>query len=303
VISNSEARTRHNAGGPASVAADRHTTSMLLFRSGDHGIKAVPLGLVARLEQIAHSRIETASGAPVTQYRGCLMRLLPMSGHLDATRTEHAVLVFSDQNSQGEQRMGLIVDEIVDVVEERLNIELAHAKEGTLGTAIIAGRATDVIDTSYWLTKAEPNWFDSHSTTLREHSAAHVLVVEDSHFFRQMIVPVLQAAGYAVTAAPDAARALAMREAGRQFDAIISDIDMPDMDGLAFAREIRAGGAWADLPVIALSALVREADVEAGRSAGFTDYVSKSAKTALLTSLRECLAISPGSEEVARLVA
>ncbi len=303
VASSNEGRPRQASPAQFSLPHAGETTSMLLFRAGDNGIKAVPLGLVARLEQIAQDRIETASGVPVTQYRGRLMRLLPMSGAFDLTRSEQPVLVFSDQNGRGEQRMGLVVDEIVDVVEDRLNIELAYAREGILGTAIIAGRATDVIDTSYWLTKADPSWFHDRSTIANRQRQAHVLVVEDSAFFRQMIIPVLQAAGYAVSSAPDAARALAMREAGRQFDAIISDIEMPDMDGLDFVRAIRLGGAWAELPVIALSSLVREDDVEAGRDAGFTDYVSKSAKGDLIASLQQCLAVASAQHETARLVA
>jgi two-component system chemotaxis sensor kinase CheA len=145
-----------------------------------------------------------------------------------------------------------------------------------------------VIDTSVWLTRAEPGWFDHAASTLAE-QGRRVLVVEDSAFFRQMIVPVLQAAGYSVTAVPDATRALALRDAGRMFDAIISDIEMPDMDGLSFVRAIRAGIAWTSLPVIALTGKLGERDVEIGREAGFTDYVGKGAREALLSSLRQCL--------------
>ena len=72
-----------------------------------------------------------------------------------------------------------------------------------------------------------------------------MLVVEDSDFFRQLVTPILGAAGYRVTAASSAAEALRLREAGAMFDAIVSDIEMPDMDGLDFARAVRAGGPWA----------------------------------------------------------
>ena len=293
-----------------SHATEQDHVAMLLFRAGDAGIKAVPLSLIARLENLPRERIETASGVPVTQYRGRLMRLLPMSGRMDFERGEVPVLVFSDHatsdhatSGQSERRMGLVVDEIVDVVEDRLQIELAQARPGILGTAVIAGRATDIIDTSFWLTQAEPDWFEHRGAESGQRSA-RLLVVEDSDFFRQMIVPVLQAAGYAVTAVQDAARALALRDAGREFDAIISDIEMPDMDGLAFVRALRADGKWAALPVIALSGRLDERDVEQGRDAGFTDYVGKGAKDHLLASLRECLGQQTDhGSEMLRLVA
>jgi two-component system chemotaxis sensor kinase CheA len=73
------------------------------------------------------------------------------------------------------------------------------------------------------------------------------------------------------------------------FEVIVSDIEMPGMDGLDFARKVRDSGPWRDLPMIALSGRTSGADVERGRSAGFSDYVAKSAGADLLASLRQCL--------------
>jgi two-component system chemotaxis sensor kinase CheA len=115
-------------------------------------------------------------------------------------------------------------------------------------------------------------------------------MVDDSDFFRQLMVPTLGAAGFRVTAVGSAAEALRLRDAGTQFDAIISDIEMPNMDGLAFARAVRAGGPWTDVPLIALTAHSDEPHVEAGRDAGFTDYVAKFEREAVVASLRACLA-------------
>lgn len=125
-----------------------------------------------------------------------------------------------------------------------------------------------------------------------ERAQEQVLVVGDSSFFRQLLLPTLSAAGYHVTATDGAVQALALREAGQTFDAIVSDIEIPELDGLAFARQIRGGGAWAGVPLIALIALSGRntpADVEAGRRAGFDDYVAKADRGALLDSLKRCL--------------
>ena len=130
-------------------------TAMLLFRAGGEQKLAVPLGLVARLEDIPRDKIEISCGAPVTQYRGKLMPLVALSDNLDTEKPRQSVLVFND----GDRTMGLMVDEIVDVVEDRLNIELSGARPGLLGSAVIAGHATDVIDTGYWLTQASQDWF------------------------------------------------------------------------------------------------------------------------------------------------
>ena len=102
-------------------------------------------------------------------------------------------------------------------------------------------------------------------------------------------MPALSAEGFEVTAAGSAAEALRLREAGLMIDAIVSDIEMPDMDGLAFARCVREGGAWAALPMIALSGRASPADEARGREAGFTDYCYKFEREMLMQSLKHCL--------------
>ncbi len=261
-------------------------TAMLVFRAGGEQKMAVPLGLVARLEDIPRDKIETSCGASVTQYRGKLMPLVPLAANPDNVKPRQSVLVFND----GDRSMGLMVDEIIDVIEDHLNIELSGARPGLLGTAVIGGSATDVIDTGHWLTLAWRDWFHGSAQTADRPKTRRVLVVEDSNFFRQLLTPILGAAGYRVTAAPSAAEALRLRDSGAMFDVIVSDITMPDMDGLDFARTVRAGGPWSALPMIALSARAEPRDIEAGRDAGFTDYVAKFQREALIVSLRQCLA-------------
>jgi two-component system, chemotaxis family, sensor kinase CheA len=270
--------TIENAG-----SADR--MALLLFRVNGAERMAVPLNLVARLENIARDKIELSSGSPVTQYRGKLMPLVSLTNHEDASTPSQSLLVFAD----GDHSMGLMVDEIIDVVEDRLDIELGSARSGTLGTAVIAGQATDVLDTGYWLTLAWRDWFSANPRSANA-PTHHVLVVEDSAFFRNLLVPSLTAAGFKVTAAASASEALRLREAGRMFNAIVSDIEMPDMDGLAFARTVRASGPWANLPMIALSSHADPGQVEAGRDAGFTDYVAKIQRDQIIESLRQCMA-------------
>jgi two-component system chemotaxis sensor kinase CheA len=261
--------------------------SLLLFRAGgEANLRAVPLSLVARLEDIPRDRIEASSAGFVTQYRGKLMPLVAVEGagppaEVDDTQP---ILVFAE----GGRSMGLMVDAIVDVVHDRLRVELGSSTPGLLGTAVIAGQAADVLDTAFWLNRAWKDWLDDQPAPTAQ--KRRLLLVEDSDFFRHLLVPCLDTAGYDVTSAASAEEALKLREAGLAFDAIVSDIEMPGMDGLDFARRVRSGGIWADLPMIALTGKTSHADVERGRAAGFTDYVAKSASAELLASLRECLA-------------
>jgi len=253
---------------------------LLLVRAGPGAQKALPLALIGRLEMIPRARLEITGSRLVTQYLGGLMPLVALDPGIAQDLDIQPVLVISDNG----QHIGLMVDEILDVVSESIVIEIASDRPSLLGTAIIGTKATEIIDTGYWLSQASQKWFKPASVSGR--SRPRLLVVEDSDFFRHLLVPSLSAAGYEVTTACTAEGALALREAGRRFDAIVSDIEMPGMDGHSFARKVREGGSWADLPMLALTG---RDDVQAGREAGFTDYIRKFERETLLASLEQCL--------------
>ena len=114
-----------------------------------------------------------------------------------------------------------------------------------------------------------------------------MLLVDDSPFFLNMLTPVLQAAGYAVTAVGSAKDALAMLKDGRLFDVAITDIEMPDIDGFQFAEAVRGDPRTADLPIIALSSVVSAEAIDRGRRVGFYDYVAKFDRQGLIAALKE----------------
>jgi two-component system chemotaxis sensor kinase CheA len=256
--------------------------ALLLFRAGDAEPKAVPLSLVSRLENIERTRIEYSDGMPLTQYRGKLMPLVSVTAGGAATGggsgDHQAVLVFAE----GGRVMGLMVDEIVDVIEDNLRIELASNQSGFLGTAVIGGRATDILDTGFWLKRAFKDWFAGGTAGP---ARRRILVVEDSSFFRNLIIPALAAAGYEVTAVEHPLLALGLRDAGKMFDLILSDIEMPEMDGFTFAETVRAGGSWAGVPMMALTSRDFAGDAERGRQAGFGAYIPKFDQAILLAAV------------------
>jgi|HubBroStandDraft_1064217.scaffolds.fasta_scaffold00449_6 two-component system chemotaxis sensor kinase CheA len=259
-------------------------TSLLLFRAGAGGPKAVPLALVARLEEIDRAEIEYANDKPVTQYRGKLMPLVTIEGAGPIPPDgRQPILVFSDRN----RSMGLLVDEIIDIVEEVLKVELGSERPGLVGSAIIAGKATDLIDAGHYLTEAFGDWFELARDTDPGGAdrAKRVLLIDDSPFFRNLLTPLLAVAGYDVSAVESAGRALDLQEAGEEFDVIISDIEMPGMDGFEFAETIRSAGKWRDTPMVALSSHATPQDLDRGREVGFTDYIAKFDRDALLSTL------------------
>jgi two-component system, chemotaxis family, sensor kinase CheA len=268
----------------AAMRADaaEQLTSLLVFRAGSAQPKAVPLGLVTRLEEIATDKIELSDGRYMVQYRDQLMPLVQMAGVSVGASGVQPILVFADEG----RTMGLVVDEIIDIVEERLNIEVVGAGEGILGSAVIKGQATEVIDVGYFLPMAFADWF-SHKEMRASQSAQSVLLVDDSAFFRNMLAPVLKAAGYLVRVVPNAREGLVALRSGQAFDVVLTDIEMPDMNGFEFAETIRADAHLSAMPIIGLSSMASPAAIERGRQAGFHDYVAKFDRPGLIAALKE----------------
>ena len=279
---------RHEATETNSNATKSDKVELLIFRAGGTEPKAVPLALIARLEEIDVSAIEFSNGVPLVQYRGHLMPLLSFDETLNIPETgRQPVLVFTDRD----RNMGLMVDEIIDIVEDNVDVELRSATDGVIGGAVVAGKATDIIDASEFLTRAFGDWFGTREqkSHLEAETANRVLLIDDSPFFRNLLTPLLTAAGYQVTTADSADNALTLRDAGEVFDIIVSDIEMPGMNGFEFAENVRLEGAWMETPIVALSSHTSDVDLDKGRAAGFDDYVAKLDRDALLESLSQSL--------------
>ena len=261
-------------------------TSLLVFRSGENGYKAVPLELVTRLEEIEGAKIEMSGGQPLIQYRGKLMPLIPANSNAGIETAEnHHVLVFA----RGQRSAGLVVDQIIDIVEERLEITATSQTPGLLGSAIIGGRATDIIDIAHFL----PFELDGSDRDLTIGKYPAVLIVDDSAFFRAMLTPVVKAAGYRVFAASDAAAGLQLM-AEHKIDAVVIDLDMPRVSGFEFATKLRLERFGTDVPLIGLAERGGAATVRTAREKGFVDLVGKFDRQGLIASLNDIL--QPKSE-------
>lgn len=263
------------------ASEDDDVESVLLYNAGGTALQAVPLSLVARLEEIPAERIEEADGRTLVQYRDALLPLLPAHPAMEMkARDPRPVIVFTDNG----RSMGLAVDEIRDIVDTQLRIDQANHRTGVLGVCVINGKATEIIDTNHYLRQAFGDWFAPAVELLRDETS--VLLVDDSKFFLNLIAPVLRGAGYKVTTSADGKDAIARLERGERFDVIVSDIDMPQVDGFAFALECRDHPEWGGAPMIALTGRSAPADRERARACGFREFLVKFDRDAVLSALQ-----------------
>ena len=134
--------------GPIEPAQDPAQT-LVLFRLRHDWRVAIPLSGVARLEELPRASVEQVGDRGVVQYRGGLMPLhslldLLEPGATDPTRAKTALQVVVHES--GDARIGLVVDEILELVEEEVVLDEVRDRPGVVGSSVIRGRATDLLD-------------------------------------------------------------------------------------------------------------------------------------------------------------
>lgn len=292
-VDNSDSASDQKAEIMSSDKFQGSKTSLLLFKASDTTPKAVPLSLVARLENIKGKDVEYADDQMLVQYRGQLMPLVPLSTSTTLNEDEEKpVLVFSTEGKS----MGLIVDEILDILEAHIDVQYSSGNKGVIGSAIVNDKATDIIDVSHYIKESDSNWFntikkgqafESGASESGARNSRKILLIDDSPFFRNMMAPLLSVAGYEVTSLESAVEALELLEQGEEFDVIVSDIEMPDMSGFEFAEKVRSNSEYNQTPLVALSSHATADDIDRGEQAGFQKYVAKFDRETLLSTINE----------------
>ena len=277
---------------PKAVSADLVTaddassrSALLLVRlTPGARLVAVLLGLVARIESIPRVEVQQTPECGITPYRGQLMPLVRPIGY-DTEADPMQVLVFSDRG----RSVGLVVADIVDIVEEPLTLELASRQAGLLGTAMVAGEVMEVLDATYWLMRGRQGLVrPAECGRCRRPPARDGRRTRSCGNFSCR--PWRQS-GYHVTAVDSVTKALALRDADQPvyFDAIISDSEMPGVEDLRSARHL-GEGRWSSTPLLALVGQSGASERGHDAEAGFDEYLGKLDRAALLAALQRNLA-------------
>ncbi|HEY0990162.1 MAG TPA: chemotaxis protein CheA [Kofleriaceae bacterium] len=163
VVAEGQQRARLDHAAVGAITSNPDLQTMLVFRSPDDGRMAIPLSRVARLEEIPRGMVERVGRELLVQYRGEIMPVLELS-HLVperrvVKRTEPKLagdvvqmVVFSNDGAH----VGLIVDQIIDIVEDSLANPRPPGRPGVLGSVVIAGRVTELLDVEGALRRAQP---------------------------------------------------------------------------------------------------------------------------------------------------
>jgi two-component system chemotaxis sensor kinase CheA len=266
--------------------------SALLFTSGPKEMFAVPLTLIKRIERIKRSQIETIGEKEYIVIDNIETQVLRLDNVLNVspcTMNDDMSLLLPKHIKRP---FGILLSNIEDIksVPKTLNVD-ALKRDGLLGTAIIEGRITLFIDIFRIIEIAEPDWFeDRRLKTPPPDKSKHVLLVEDSKFLQQLERRYFESDNYKVTTAMNGKEGLKLLNEFN-FDIIISDIEMPEMNGWEFMKTVRKKKEYDNLPAIAVTSLNTDADRTRSLEAGFNAYHVKIDRESLLSEMSELLSI------------
>ncbi|WP_437752408.1 hybrid sensor histidine kinase/response regulator [Sorangium sp. So ce1389] len=240
----------------------------------------LPTAYVARTFRVAASEVQALDGmAAVQDAGGEPLRLRWLSSLMQEARPTDPAKLLVVVVSDGVSRVGLVVERVDSEVESVIkalpwNIPPVPGVAGAmiLGTGLVAV----VLDVPRLLSAAQGR-APERAETVRAAEALkkrRVLVVDDSLTSRTLERNILVAAGYAVDTANDGEMAWQALQSG-SYDLVVSDVQMPRLDGVALTRRIRAHPRHKSLPVILVTSLDRPADVAQGSAAGADEYIVK----------------------------
>lgn len=254
------------------------TQYWLIMENGPGERFGVPLGLVARIERIKTGVIESVGGKRAMTYRGGSLILLAIEDFakvLARTESENAfVIVFKVAGRE----VGLLATEVLDTVDSAADIDsVMYAQPGILGAVVLDGKIIQIVDLFGMTSRMIP---ELGRASLAETPAGKekvtVLIVEDTAFFLRQFKHIFEEAGYQVLTAENGIQGLQQMEAhGERVSLIITDIEMPQMNGFTMTERLRMKAEYADLPIIAVTSLSTVEAEKRGRSAGITEYLIK----------------------------
>ena len=271
-------------------------TEYLFFNLSHSGVFSIPLILVHRLEEFELKEIEVSGSERMVKYRGTLLPLIDLNHYLghkslsgEVENQKISVIVLNKHN----RYFGFIVNDILDI-QSSVSEVTPHLKEmkGVFGTIIFNEKeivtvldALGIIDDSLGLPR--------ENKKTKKLSNTRILFAEDTSFFIKQVKKLLESSGIEVDHAENGQLALdkLKKVDPNYYKLILSDIEMPVMNGYDFAKAVKNDSHFMNIPMIALTTRFNEMDQKRGQEAGFNKYLEKLKSDELLEAIHELLGV------------
>jgi two-component system chemotaxis sensor kinase CheA len=267
--------------------------SLLIFKSSEAEQFAVPLNQVERIEKIKRSDIEELGGKRVMKYRGGSLSLIRVDDlAMVQPIAEHdnlLVIVFN----LAKRSVGLLAVGPIDALEVNADIDdTTLSQPGIMGSIIIDNQTTMLVNVYEMVQTLFPQWFVEQekfeTEDIEDGESPTILIAEDSKFFRNQVKGYMTEVGYKVIEAEDGVEGWnKLMEHGNEISMLVTDIEMPNMNGFELTKKIRGDSQYSKLPIIALTTLASAEDVAKGKDVGVDEYHIKLDKERLMVSVHD----------------
>jgi two-component system chemotaxis sensor kinase CheA len=257
----------------------------------------IPMMHVERVARLKPDAVRTVEGRDTIALAGRIVALtlladaleLPAAARNDPMRVGGSVVVVA----AGDRRAALMVDAVQgqqEVLVKQLPMPLSRVRNIAGATLLASGELAPILDVGDLLKSAQRvrgAVARMHVEAPQDAAPKTLLVAEDSITSRMLLKGILESAGYRVRTAVDGMEAFTMLRAER-FDLVVSDVEMPRLDGFELTARIRADRKLGELPVVLLTALETREDRERGIDVGANAYLVKSSfdQSDLLAAIR-----------------
>lgn len=255
--------------------------NLLLFKCSGSELYALDIAMVSRIEKIKISDIETIGNKMYVNHRGESLRIIRPEDYLDVTggalSGEFAYIIIP---KLVRHPMGILTSDIHDNIKVSLKLDNQEIKmNGLIGSSIYQDKIMLIINIYELFEMADPERNETIQYDYRKGKS--VLIVEDTPFFQQMTQNYLLGAGYEVYLANNGREALDLLSHST-VDVVISDVQMPVMDGYEFVKRMKESTALSHIPVIAVTSMTGEYNKNIGLEKGFDYYEYKLDRDRLL---------------------
>ena len=251
--------------------SDKDRQSILVFRGADKEQFAIPINHVERIEKIKNTDIEEVGGKKVMKYRDGSLALFTIDQVAQVKPMDIKEDLLVIVVNIADKEVGIMAVGPVDAREISIEVDDETLKQkGILGSAIIGDHTTLLVDVYGLVHTLNPEWFpDREKIQTAEGKSATILYAEDSNFFRNQVKGFMEEEGYNVIGAEDGIVAWnRLLEHSEEVTLVVTDIEMPNLDGYELSEKIRKDHRFADLPIIALTTMAGEEDIARGEAAG-----------------------------------
>jgi len=269
--------------------------SVLLFKSGPTEQFALSLPLIRRIEPVQKTDIELIGDKEYITVDGVSTLVLKLENILNVSPIEQHEKMFLILPRNLTRPVGILMSSFIDVVDTAVEIDVeSYQADGLLGTAIMNGVMTLFLDFYRLVEIIEPEYFGERQVVSSDISAAEseqagrLLLLEDISFFRHLIKGYLEAEGYQVVDVKNGQLGLDQFDTN-EFDLIISDLEMPVMNGWEFIKNVRQNKLLKDIPAVALTSLDNDESRRRAIENGFNYYEVKLDREHFLATISEAL--------------